>query len=187
MFCAAEQPPGAWARGGPVVEPCEDNRSTFLLAGVLDMLNLFKTTILNVRFRSRLVFCKDKLNIRRKQLSSLRGAKEGSSPRQALRPEPPHTSLAAGPACRLLTRVGSVPHLRVLRAQCDLHASVLPRVLQATGPPSHAALLHGRWFQHPPFAGQFPAPSLVSSLLFLWCPCDIASLNPGWPKPLSGR
>ena len=27
------------------------------------MLNLFKTTILNVRFRSRLVFCKDKLNI----------------------------------------------------------------------------------------------------------------------------
>ena len=27
------------------------------------MLNLFKTTILNVRFRSQPVFCKDKLNI----------------------------------------------------------------------------------------------------------------------------
>lgn len=99
------------------------------------MLNLFKTAILNVRFRSLPVFCKDKLNITEgRDLVVLRVLRAAHSA-----PCPPGQScctLPASWACpsAALTQAGSVPSSGSLEAQCDILPSVLPRVLQAMGP-----------------------------------------------------
>lgn len=99
------------------------------------MLSLFKTTILNVRFCSRPVFCKDKLNITEGRGLVVSGVLRAAHSA----PGPPGQSchtLPDGWACMLasLTRVESVPSFGSLGAQCDLLPSVPSRVLQATGP-----------------------------------------------------